>query len=219
MDPGTTTRGRTRRRLLVILGIGLAVLAFFAVVIVGGYAASAVAAHTADQVEWDKRGNAGDSFGVMNTLLSGLAFVAIIVTLWIQFHELRLQRSELKMQREAIQKRLTELWNYERMSAPSKDGGRYFFSKNDGLQNQAVLYTQDSLDAPARVLLDPNTWSKDGTVALAATSFSDDGKYLAYSAAEGGSDWNTWRILEIDSGRLLPDEPEALVATSSPSPS
>src|SRR5436309_7654439 len=109
-------------------------------------------------------------------------------------------------QREAILKRLTELWNYEKYSAPFKVGGRYYFSKNDGLQNQSVLYVQDSLNSEPRVLLDPNKWSKDGTVALAGTAFSDDGKYLAYAIAEAGSDWNTWRVLTIDTGKLLDDE-------------
>src|SRR6185312_8601180 len=91
-------------------------------------------------------------------------------------------------QREAIHKRLKELWNYERYSAPFKAGGRYFYTKNDGLQNQSVLYTLDSLDGEARVLLDPNKWSKDGTVALSGLEVSDDGKYLAYGVAEAGSD-------------------------------
>lgn len=109
-------------------------------------------------------------------------------------------------QREPIRKRLTELWNYEKYSAPSKAGGRYFFSKNDGLQNQSVLYKQDTLSAEPSVLIDPNKWSKDGTVALGATSFSDDGRYVAYSVAEAGSDWNVWRILEVESGKLLEDE-------------
>jgi prolyl oligopeptidase len=109
-------------------------------------------------------------------------------------------------QREAIKKRLTELWNYEKYSAPFKVGGRYFYFKNDGLQNQSVLYQQPSLDAKPTVLIDPNKWSKDGTVALGATSFSDDGRYVAYSVADAGSDWNTWRILEVDTGRLLDDE-------------
>ena len=109
-------------------------------------------------------------------------------------------------QRDAIKKRLTELWNYEKYSAPSKVGGRYFFSKNDGLQNQSVLYKQASLNAEPSVLIDPNKWSKDGTVALGATSFSDDGQYVAYSVADAGSDWNTWRIIEVDTGRLLDDE-------------
>jgi prolyl oligopeptidase len=109
-------------------------------------------------------------------------------------------------QREAIKKRLTELWNYEKFGVPVKVGGRYVFSKNDGLQNQSVLYLLDSLTSEPRVLIDPNTWSKDGTVALSATSFSDDGRFMAYSVAEAGSDWNTWRILDVDSGRQLPDE-------------
>lgn len=109
-------------------------------------------------------------------------------------------------QREPIKERLTQLWNYERYFAPSKEGGRYFFSKNDGLQNQSVLYTTDRLDAPARVLLDPNTLAKDGTVALAGTSVSDDGKLLAYGIAEAGSDWNTWKVRDIATGQDLEDE-------------
>ena len=109
-------------------------------------------------------------------------------------------------QRESIKKRLTELWNFEKYGAPFKAGGRYFHFKNDGLQNQSVLYKQDSLESEPTVLIDPNSWSKDGTVALGATSFSDDGRYAAYSVAEAGSDWNTWRILDVESGRLLNDE-------------
>ena len=109
-------------------------------------------------------------------------------------------------QRESIKKRLTELWNYEKFGAPFKAGGRYFYVKNDGLQNQSVLYKLDALNAEPVVLIDPNAWSKDGTVALGATSFSDDGRYVAYSTADAGSDWNTWRILDVDTGRLLADE-------------
>ena len=109
-------------------------------------------------------------------------------------------------EREGILKRLNVLWNYERYSAPFKSGGRYFYYKNDGLQNQAVLYTLDSLDGEAKVLLDPNTWSKDGTIALGSVAVSDDGKHLAYSVAESGSDWNTWRIIEVATGKPLPDE-------------
>jgi prolyl oligopeptidase len=109
-------------------------------------------------------------------------------------------------QREAIQRRLTELWNYERFSAPHKVAGRYYFSKNNGLQNQSVLYSLDRLDGEARVVLDPNTWSKDGTVALSGTAFSDDGKYVAYGVAEAGSDWQTWRVLSLETGKLLDDE-------------
>jgi prolyl oligopeptidase len=109
-------------------------------------------------------------------------------------------------QREALKKRLTELWNYERSTAPFKAGGRYFFGKNDGLQNQSVVYTLDRLDGEPRPLLDPNTWSKDGTVALAGEVPSDDGKYLAYGVAEAGSDWRTWKVLDVASGKPLGDE-------------
>ncbi len=109
-------------------------------------------------------------------------------------------------ERETIKRRLVELWDYAQYSSPFKEGGRYFYLKNDGLQNQAVLYVMDSVDGPARVLLDPNTWSKDGTIALAGLSVSDDGKHLAYGRAEAGSDWTNWHVLEIDSGRVLPDE-------------
>jgi prolyl oligopeptidase len=109
-------------------------------------------------------------------------------------------------ERDAIKHRLTELWNYERYSAPHKVAGRYFFSKNDGLQNQSVVYVQEGLDAPARVLLDPNTWSKDGTVALAGLSISDDAHYAAYAVAEAGSDWHTWHVLDVNTGKRLDDE-------------
>ncbi|WP_397569313.1 hypothetical protein [Schlesneria sp. T3-172] len=109
-------------------------------------------------------------------------------------------------QRDAIKKRLTELWNYEKYGTPFKAGGLYFYFKNDGLQNQSVLYKLESLDSEPVVLIDPNSWSKDGTVALGGMSFSPDGRYVAYSVAEAGSDWNTWRILEVSSGRVLGDE-------------
>ena len=109
-------------------------------------------------------------------------------------------------QRDAIKKRLTDLWNYEKFGVPVKAGGRYYYFKNNGLQNQSVMYAIDTLTSEPRVLIDPNSWSKDGTVALAATSFSDDGKYLAYSVAEAGSDWNIWRVMEAESGRLLTEE-------------
>jgi prolyl oligopeptidase len=82
-------------------------------------------------------------------------------------------------ERETIQKRLTELWNYERYSPPFKVAGKYYFSKNDGLQNQSVLYVADKLDGEPHVVLDPNQWSKDGTVALSGMSFSDDGRFMA----------------------------------------
>ncbi|MBN1908392.1 MAG: S9 family peptidase, partial [Pirellulales bacterium] len=108
-------------------------------------------------------------------------------------------------QRKVIEKRLTELWNYPKYSSPSKVGGRYYYLKNSGLQNQSVLYTMDALDAPARVLIDPNTWSKDGTVALEGVEPSDDGRYLAFGKAEAGSDWQTWHVMELATGKTLPD--------------
>ena len=108
-------------------------------------------------------------------------------------------------QRAAIHRRLTELWNYPHYCSPRKEGGRYYYLKNNGLQNQSVLYVMDSLDAQPRALIDPNQWSKDGTIALAGLGFSQDGKYLAYSRSEAGSDWSTWHILEIASGKTLAD--------------
>ena len=109
-------------------------------------------------------------------------------------------------QRETIEKRLTTLWNYEKFGSPFKRGGRYYFYKNDGLQNQSVLYTQTTLDSEPELFLDPNQWSKDGTVALAGISFSDDGRYVTYGVAEAGSDWRTWRVMEVASRKVLNDE-------------
>ena len=108
--------------------------------------------------------------------------------------------------RDAVEKRITELWNYEKISAPSKEGGRYYFFRNDGLQNQSVLYMQQSLESEPEVLIDPNGWSEDGTVALSGTEMSDDGRYVAYGIQDGGSDWRTWRVMEIASRKLLEDE-------------
>lgn len=108
--------------------------------------------------------------------------------------------------REKIKERLTELWDFEKYSSPFKRGGRYYFYKNDGLQNQSVLYVQQSLDDEPDVLIDPNSWSKDGTVALAGTAFSDDGKYVAYGVQESGSDWRTWRVMEVETRKVLDDE-------------
>jgi prolyl oligopeptidase len=107
--------------------------------------------------------------------------------------------------RQRIRERLTQLWNYEKYSQPFKEGGRYFYFKNDGLQNQGVLYTQESLEAEARVLLDPNTFSEDGTVALAGIAISRDGRYLAYGLSRSGSDWQEWKVRDIETGEDLPD--------------
>jgi prolyl oligopeptidase len=108
-------------------------------------------------------------------------------------------------ERETIKQRLTKLWNYERFSVPYKESGRYFYSRNDGLQNQAVLYTMKSLADTPRMLLDPNTLAADGTVALAGSAVSPDGKYLAYGTAASGSDWNEWKVRDIDTGKDLDD--------------
>jgi prolyl oligopeptidase len=109
-------------------------------------------------------------------------------------------------ERAAIKARLTKLWNYERYGAPYKEGGRYFFTKNNGLQNQSVLYTSDSLGGEPRVLIDPNTLSADGTVALAGTAVSRDGKMIAYGTAASGSDWNEWKVRDVATGQDLPDQ-------------
>ena len=100
-----------------------------------------------------------------------------------------------------INKRLTQLWDYEKYGSPFKRGDRYFYFKNDGLQNQSVLYTLDSLDDEAKVLLDPNQLSSDGTVALAGLSISDDGKWLAYGLSKSGSDWVEYKVRDIETGK------------------
>ena len=108
--------------------------------------------------------------------------------------------------RERIRERVEELWNYERYGLPRRYGSRVFFTRNDGLQNQSVVYVIDKPGDEPRMLLDPNTLSEDGTVALAGTSYSADGRYLAYSLSEGGSDWNTIRVRDVPTGRDIQDE-------------
>jgi len=108
--------------------------------------------------------------------------------------------------RQKIKERLTTLWNYERYGVPVMRGGRYFFSRNDGLQNQSVQYWMSSLDGEPKLLLDPNKLSEDGTVALSGISYSDDGKYMAYSVSSGGSDWQEWKVRQVDTGEDLSDD-------------
>ncbi len=108
-------------------------------------------------------------------------------------------------ERGSISNRLTQLWNFERWSAPSLHGSTYFVSRNNGLQNQSVLYTLSSHDGDLRELLDPNRLSTDGTVALAGTSVSDDGALLAYAIARSGSDWQEWKVRDVRTGEDLPD--------------
>lgn len=107
--------------------------------------------------------------------------------------------------RDRIKSRLTELWNYERYGIPFKQGNRYFYYKNDGLQNQSVLYTLPDLEAEPTVLLDPNTLSADGTVALAGIAISENGQYLAYGLSTAGSDWMEWQIRNIETGEDIND--------------
>ncbi len=107
--------------------------------------------------------------------------------------------------RAALRERLQKLWNFERFGVPYKRGERYFFSRNSGLQNQSVLYVADSLTAEPKALLDPNTLSKDGTVSLTESEPSEDGKLLVWGTSGGGSDWQEFRIKNIDTGEDLPE--------------
>ena len=107
--------------------------------------------------------------------------------------------------RDRIHEKLSAVWNYEKFSPPEKYGEHYFYTRNDGLQNQSVLYVAESLDAAPRVLLDPNKLSSDGTVALKSYSISDDGKFLAYGLSSGGSDWEEWRVLDVEAAKNTDD--------------
>ena len=108
--------------------------------------------------------------------------------------------------RRRIRERLEKLWNYEKYSIPRVEGGKYVYRRNSGLENQAPLYIADSLDAEPRVLLDPNTLSADGTVALSETFFSPDASLMAYSIASGGSDRKEVRVRDVRSGDDLPSD-------------
>ena len=108
-------------------------------------------------------------------------------------------------QRGEIHDRLTKLWNYERYSPPEIVDHRYYFSRNDGLQNQSVLYRLDRLGGEPVEILNPNSWSADGTVALSGEEFSPDGRYLAYARSGSGSDWKIWHVLDLRAGKDLPD--------------
>lgn len=108
--------------------------------------------------------------------------------------------------RDKISERMRKIWDFERWSAPEKFGKHWFYAHNDGLQNQAVIYVTDNPRAKGKVLLDPNTLSKDGTVALRETAISDDGRYYAYALSDAGSDWQIWHVRDVDTGKDLPDE-------------
>ena len=108
--------------------------------------------------------------------------------------------------RDTFKARLKQLKNYERFTIPVKKGSRYFYSRNSGVQNQQVLYVRDSVDGQGRVLIDPNSWAKDGATALAEWSASDDGTRVAYAVQDGGTDWRTIRVLDVNMGKVLGDE-------------
>lgn len=108
--------------------------------------------------------------------------------------------------RSQIKQRLTQLWDYEKLGIPFKEGVRYFYFKNDGLQNQSVLHTLTSLDTEPRVVLDPNTLSEDGTVALSGIAISQDGELMAYGLSTSGSDWQEWKVRDVETGKDLPDQ-------------
>jgi len=125
---------------------------------------------------------------------------------WVkQQNELTFSILEKIPQRGSIKKRMTELWDFAKAWAPYKKGKWYFQERNSGLQNQNVLYVMESLTSEPRVLLDPNTLSEDGTVALTIFSFSKDGDWLAYATSESGSDWLTWRVRNVETGNDLDD--------------
>ncbi|MBC6423079.1 MAG: S9 family peptidase [Hormoscilla sp. SP12CHS1] len=104
-----------------------------------------------------------------------------------------------------LQQRLTKLWDFEKYGIPFQRGDRYFYSRNSGLQNQSVLYTLTDLEGEFRVLLDPNTLSDDGTIALSGTAITEDGKLMAYGLSTSGSDWQEWHVRDVETGEDLPD--------------
>ena len=107
--------------------------------------------------------------------------------------------------REKLKERITALWNYEKFGVPFKKGDRYFYFKNDGLQNQSVLYTLETLESEPKLLLDPNQLSEDGTVALSGLAISDDGNLMAYGLSTGGSDWKEYKVRDVATGEDLDD--------------
>ena len=108
--------------------------------------------------------------------------------------------------RQAAKDRIEKLWNYEKYGTPFKKGGKYYFYKNDGLQNQSVLYVQNELNAPPSVIIDPNNLSKEGTVALGGISFNKEGDKMAYQLAKAGSDWQTVYVKDLKTGETLKEE-------------
>src|ERR1043165_4386935 len=108
--------------------------------------------------------------------------------------------------RDAIRARMTQLYNYERFGMPEKAGNFYFYTRNDGLQNQSGLWVREGLNGTPRILIDPNTWSGDGATALGEWDPSEDGRHLLYGIQDGGTDWRILRVIAVATGRQLPDE-------------
>src|ERR1044072_8518972 len=108
--------------------------------------------------------------------------------------------------RAAFRARMREMYDYERFGLPERKGERYFYPRNDGLQNQSVLYVRQGLEGAPRMLIDPNSWSQDGATALAEWEPSEDGRFLLYSVQDGGTDWRTVRVLDVATGRPTEDE-------------
>ena len=108
--------------------------------------------------------------------------------------------------RDLLKARMTALTNFERFGVPRKAGSRYFYTRNDGLQNQSVLWVREGLDGAARKLIDPNGWASDGATAISEWAPSEDGRRLLYSVQDGGTDWRTVKVMEVDTGNVLPDE-------------
>lgn len=110
--------------------------------------------------------------------------------------------------RDKLKKRVEQIFNFEKYGTPFKKGGKYYFMKNDGLQNQSVLYVQENLNATPKMVLDPNTFSTDGTASLGEMTFSKDGRYLSYTISKGGSDWRTIYVKDLQTMQMLPDQLE-----------
>ncbi|MBB3035293.1 prolyl oligopeptidase family serine peptidase [Alteriqipengyuania lutimaris] len=110
--------------------------------------------------------------------------------------------------REALKQRITQLTDYERFGLPTDKGGHYFYTRNDGLQNQSVLYVRDGLQGEARVLIDPNEWSEDDATALADYAITEDGSKLLYAIQDGGSDWRTVEVMDVATGEVMADKVE-----------
>ena len=111
-------------------------------------------------------------------------------------------------QRDLIKRRLTDIWDYEKVSAPFKRSGKYYYYKNEGLQNQSVFYSVAKLGGAEKIILDPNTFSEDGTIALSGTYFNEKGNLLGYAKSTGGSDWKEFYIHNLDTGKDLSDHLE-----------